>query len=453
MNPHDRATILERARAHARAGRDDDAKQAYVERLRTDPADRDALVELGALALSSHHLAAARTAFQQAVRCRPADPLANAGLATILLDAGDLDAAVAYFRAALAADPGHAEAHQGLARALAERGEHAAAEPHWRQGFTGRAIVRRRFRGTGAGIPLLLLASARGGNIPTRHLIDETCFAVTAIHADFHDPATSLPRHDLLFNAIGDADFCPAALDAAAAIAARSHAPIINPPARVRATGRAAIARRLAGIDGLVVPSIETVSRADLTTRADLALPLLIRAPGFHTGRHFARVDTRASLDAALSDLPGDPLLAIQVLDARGPDGLARKYRVMAVGGALYPLHLAISPGWKVHYVTSAMASVPSHRAEEARFLADMPATLGPRAMTALQQIAGTLGLDYAGIDFGLARDGILLFEANATMVVNPPEPDPIWDYRRPAAAAILRAVDGMLRARARRSI
>ncbi len=451
MNPHDRATILERARAHARAGRDDDAKQAYVERLRADPTDRDALVELGALARSSHHLAAARTAFQQAVRCHPADPVANTGLATILLDEGDLDAAVVHFRASLAADPGHAQAHQGLARALAERGEHTAAEPHW-QGFAGHAIVRRRFRGTGTGIPLLMLTSARGGNIPTRHLIDETRFAVTAIHADFHDMA-ALPPHDVLFNAIGDADFCPAALDAAEAIAAGSHAPIINPPARVRATGRADIARRLAGIDGLVVPSVETVSRADLAARADLATPLLIRAPGFHTGRHFARVDSRASLNAALSDLPGDPVLAIQYLDARGPDGLARKYRVMIVDGAVYPLHLAISPGWKVHYVTSAMATVPSHRAEEARFLDDMPAVLGPRAMTTLALVAGTLGLDYAGIDFGVARDGILLFEANATMVVNPPEPDPIWDYRRPAAAAILRAVDGMLCARARRSI
>ena len=32
-----------------------------------------------------------------------------------------------------------------------------------------------------------------------------------------------------------------------------------------------------------------------------------------------------------------------------------------------------------------------------------------------------------------------LLFEANATMVINPPDPDPIWDYRR---APIQRALD-----------
>ncbi len=44
----------------------------------------------------------------------------------------------------------------------------------------------------------------------------------------------------------------------------------------------------------------------------------------------------------------------------------------------------------------------PRHRAEEARFLEDMPGVLGPRAMAALAEIQNVLGLDYAGIDFGL---------------------------------------------------
>ena len=61
-----------------------------------------------------------------------------------------------------------------------------------------------------------------------------------------------------------------------------------------------------------------------------------------------------------------------------------------------------------------------------------MQATLGSRAVTALNGICGRLGLDYAGVDFALAPNGsVLLFEANATMVIVPPDPDPIWDYRR----------------------
>ena len=70
-----------------------------------------------------------------------------------------------------------------------------------------------------------------------------------------------------------------------------------------------------------------------------------------------------------------------------------------------------------------------------------MPGVLGPPAMRALHQICETLALDYAGIDFSLNAQGdILLFEANAVMVVNPPEKDARWDYRKPAVQRILDA-------------
>lgn len=51
-----------------------------------------------------------------------------------------------------------------------------------------------------------------------------------------------------------------------------------------------------------------------------------------------------------------------------------------------------------------------------------------------------------AGIDFGLNSDGdVLLFEANATMVVNPPDAGEQWDYRRRAVCKILDAVNAMI--------
>jgi hypothetical protein len=58
--------------------------------------------------------------------------------------------------------------------------------------------------------------------------------------------------------------------------------------------------------------------------------------------------------------------------------------------------------------------------------------------------------LDYGGIDFGLTRQGeVLLFEANATMVVNPPDPDERWAYRQAAVDRIYAAVQRMLLDRA----
>jgi hypothetical protein len=125
---------------------------------------------------------------------------------------------------------------------------------------------------------------------------------------------------------------------------------------------------------------------------------------------------------------------------------MARKYRVMFVDGVAYPLHLAVSADWKVHYFSADMARNAAFRDEERRFLENMPAVLGEPAVAALARIQATLDLDYAGIDFALARGGsVLLFEANATMVVFPPGPDPIWDYRRRAIDAVLEAARRML--------
>ena len=76
---------------------------------------------------------------------------------------------------------------------------------------------------------------------------------------------------------------------------------------------------------------------------------------------------------------------------------------VMMIGGQIYPLHLAISRNWKVHYFTSDMADKPDHRLEEARFLGICRRYLATRRWRRLKRIQDALGLDYAGIDFGLA--------------------------------------------------
>jgi hypothetical protein len=428
-----------RARALVTKGNDEAAKLAYLEVLMADPLHCGALTELGALAHASGFVSAAHDAYRQAVQCHPGNKVAHVGYAYLLNEAGDFAAARLHYQAALAVDPDLTEAHQGLARVLTEIGENA--DEHWRKGFSGHAVVRRRYRGIGAGVPLLMLVAAVGGNIPTQHWIDDRIFAVTAVYADFFDPNDPLPPHAMIVNAIGDADLCGMALTNAERIIARSSAPLVNHPARVRATGRVENASRLAEVPNVIVPRITRLSSA-----ADLHFPLLLRAPGYHTGQHFVRVETADALAAAAASLPrGDPL-AIEYLDARGPDGMARKYRVMFIGGVAYPLHLAISADWKVHYFTAAMAADLVCREEERRFLDDMPAVLGARAMAALTGIQTVLGLDYAGIDFALAPDGsVLLFEANATMAIIPLPPDPMWDYRRSAVTGALAAAKRLL--------
>jgi D-alanine-D-alanine ligase-like ATP-grasp enzyme len=79
-----------------------------------------------------------------------------------------------------------------------------------------------------------------------------------------------------------------------------------------------------------------------------------------------------------------------------------------------------------------------------------MERVIGSKAVAALRAIQAELGLDYGGIDFGLNERGeVLLFEANATMVVMVPDADERWDYRREPVERIYRAVWEMLRTRA----
>jgi hypothetical protein len=453
---NDKAAIdqaLARARALARSGEDDAAKQIYVELLHADPTHFAALNELGALAAAGGYRSAARTVYAQLVRHHSGSPVGHVSLGNLLLEDDDVEGARPHFQAALDLDPGFPEAHQGLARVLTELGE-PAAESHWLQGFSGRTIVNKPYRGVGTATPVLLLVSARGGNIRFDQWIHDRRFTISAIYAEFYDPAQPLPPHDLVVNAIGDAELCCEALARAEELVTRVTAQIINPPVLVAATGRADVARRLAGVPGVITPHIAEFSRSAILACNTLLFPLLVRAPGFHTGRHFQFVEHRAALVDAVAELPGDDMLAIQYLDARGPDGMARKYRVMFIDGVLYPLHLAISANWKVHYFTAEMATNSDYREEERRFLNDMPAVLGQRAMAALTDICAALRLDYAGVDFALAGDGsVLLFEANATMVVIPPGPDPQWDYRRCAAEAVSFAVTRMLSKRLQRPI
>ena len=439
------AGIIARARELAATGQDEAAKACYLDVLRRDPTHFSALNELGTLALAGGFRSAARTAYRQAVHHHPGNPIGRVNLGNVLREDHDLEGARAQYQAALDADPELPEAHQGMAGVLTELDE-PGAEPHFRRGYTGRALVTQPYRGSGSGESLLLLVSARGGNIPTQLWIDDRRFTVHALFAEFHEPGRALPPHTVVVNAIGDADLCGDALAAAQTLLAGDPARVINRPERVRATGRAANARRLAAIPGVIAPRIEVVSRHALGASPDLRFPLLLRRAGFHTGQHFVHVPDRAALAPALESLAGEELLAIEYLDARGADGLARKFRVMFIDGVAYPLHLAISADWKVHYFSADMAHSAAHREEERRFLEDMPAVLGSRAMSALSGICLALGLEYAGVDFALAADGsVLLFEANATMVIFPPDANPMWDYRRRAIDTVLDAARRLL--------
>jgi hypothetical protein len=445
---------IERASLLGELNRRQEAQEAFVAILLKAPAHFSALNAFGTLLTDMGAISAACRVYAEAILHHPQNPMGHINLANLLLRANKYAEAREHYETALRVDPNHPQAHQGLGAVLSDLGDRAAAQAHFRKGFRGHAVSTLPYRGDKPPIALLQLVSSGGGNIPTALFLDDTRFLTSVIVADYLDPSTPLPAHRLILNAIGDADLCGPALEAACRVVARGGAPVINDPRAVMKTGRISNAERFCAIPAVATARTKAIARDMLTgargaqtlANNSFTFPLLLRSPGYHTGRNFILVARPEDLPAAAAGLPGEELLTIQYLDSRGIDGDARKYRVMMIDGRLYPLHLAISRNWKVHYFTSDMAERPDHRREEAAFLQDMPAVLGDKTMRALAGIQDALGLDYAGIDFGLGAEGdLLLYEANATMVISKPDQDPRWGYRREAIDKVLNAVDTMI--------
>lgn len=432
----------------------DAAKNAYIAVLRRDENHFGAMNNLGTLLCRLGHSVLGMRIYAETVQRYPNEALPRINFANALAQAGDHASARDQYEAAIAVGPGNRVAHQGLGNVLSALGDEERARIHWKAAFDGNPVNISPYYGDKPPIRTIVLYSQTDGNIPLDDILDDRVFQRMKLTVEYFDNARNLPPHDVIFNAVSDVDRCATAVEAALRVVERAATPIINHPSGILRTGREQIARRLSGLSGVVTAATKRFARADLAGAdavqilecSGLTFPLLLRAPGFHTGQHFVKVDQPGQLPYALSELPGDELFAMRYLDTRSPDGNYRKYRVMFIGGELYPLHLAISPQWKVHYFTADMASDGEYREEEAAFLHDMRGALGDSAIDALERIERALRLDYGGIDFALDASGnIAVFEANATMRVAPVPADPCWNYRRQPVKRIFDAVASML--------
>ncbi|MDE2581569.1 MAG: tetratricopeptide repeat protein [Rhodospirillales bacterium] len=430
---------LTRAAAQTRLHRHEAAAAALERADALVPNRAEILLAWGAAFAALDRLAEAEACLQRAALCGPDNAAVAASLGSVLLRRGRFDAAEVECRRALALAPGLCVAHQNLAGLLA-RSRPEEARFHRDAAYRDQQVFVEP--GGRAERVVLVPSVADTGNIPLRHLFPPARTTIIRWYVEYATPDQdrALPDHDLVFNAIGDPDRLPKLPPSAARLFATSARPLLNPPDRVARTGRAHLPGLLAGLPDVLVPD---VVRADLGTAPASLLPALVRPIGAHGGEGIHRVATAAALSAALSET--GPAYVTRFVDGRGPDGWYRKYRTIFIDREPYPYHLAIGRHWLVHYWTAGMAGDAGRQAEEARFLADPAAALGGAGMAALRAIGARLDLDFAGIDYGVLPDGrLLVFEANATMLVHP-EDDPEFAYRNPAVTRILEAFDAML--------
>lgn len=443
---HQRACLL------GLLGRREEAHAAFIELLSLDPKNFGVLNDFGMFLFAGGLRKASAVALQEAVKWHPDDAVGRTNLGSLFLTDGNVDAARAEFERAVQLDPTNPKAREGLSLVLRRLGdEDGARREH-------PVVVRKKstiapFAHDGPPIKVLLVESVIGGNIYARQFLDDPAFEVRQVFLEFLPDGVPLPEHDVLWNAVGDAERCGNVLEVAPLIFARSSAPVLCRPEIVGRTRRVDIASRLAGIEGVRTPRTASVTRDELRAAAGLQFPLLLRSPGFHTGEHFVRVESAAELSSAASSLPGTVLTAMEFVDTRSADGNFRKYRAITVAGELFPLHLAVSPQWKVHYFSADMIDNAAHREEDAAFLRDFEGTLGAGALEALRAIVKELKLDYGGIDFSIDAHGkVVVFEANATMIVPEPEEGERWAYRLPPVQSIHDAVRRMVVLSARRA-
>jgi tetratricopeptide (TPR) repeat protein len=372
------------------------------------------------------------------------DAIFNIGL--IHSTSGQTALAKTWYRKALAADPGMVSAHINLAAILQDGGQLEEARWHRDQAYGKQCFFVTSTPGTKRTV--LLLMDACNGNVPYLTLMPARQNSIVKWMIEYcaEGRVTELPHYDVVFNAIGDADVTDATARPVAEFARRSEKPVLNRPQAVAATARHLIPALLGSVEGVRIPPIWRVeTKSGWHANPDFCFPMLARPLASHGGQGMVLVESREALSGLQFDNIGDVYLSAYE-DYRSSDGYFRKYRMIFVDREPYPYHLAISKLWMVHYVTADMQDHAWKLEEERRFLADPASVLGERGMAAIESIGKRLDLDYGGVDFSILPDGrVLVFEANATMLVHPEKETGPLAFKNPFVQRIFDAFEALL--------
>jgi tetratricopeptide (TPR) repeat protein len=422
-------------------GRFRDAIAALRAGLARDPSRAAAHVSLANAHAELGELAAAEACLRRALALAPRLKAAHASLISVTAMMRRDDLTEAACGAALAVDPYAIIAHQHLAELRARDGQDAEARYHRDAAYRRQNLFVEP--ATRPAPTALVLLTAEDGNIPLKYLLSRDRYTVIKWLIEYATPeqAARLPRHDVVLNAIGEPELPAATHAAVERFRQVCTAPFLNRPDRVARTSRTGLPDLLGDLPDVVVPWARRWRAGE--PAPSLGWPALVRPVGSHGGTGLARVADAAEFARATAAHAAYDATAF--IDFASPDGLFRKYRAVFIDRRPWPYHLAIGDRWLVHYVSANMLGHAARREEERRFLDDPEAAIGARAMAALAAIGARLDLDYAGVDFSLLPDGrVLVFEANATMVVHPETEGGVLDYKNRAVGAILAAFDAM---------
>ncbi len=375
---------------------------------------------------------------------------------------GDLQAVAAALIARLERDGQDAAAMLDLAYLFHARGQSEAGAALMDEALRLRHDYRIVLgRGTGPRVLALVAPGDLMANTPLDFLL---AGSDAVLHLHFvtpDDPLTDLPPHDVAMLAIGEAPDRRALLRSLAPRLAAWPRPVVNAAAdRIAGLTRDGVARRLQGVPGLVCPPTLRLTRAGLaplllgagpeTLHPGLDWPLILRPEGSHAGAGMERVGDALHLADLLAETGTERFYLTRFVDYRGANGLFAKARVVLIDGRPYPVHLALSQDWIVHYLSAGMDTHADRRAAEAAWIAGFADGFARRHAAALAALADRIGLDYVGLDCAELPDGrLLVFEVDVALIVHDMDDAARFPAKPPAMRQLFAAFQALLAAKA----
>ncbi len=388
--------------------------------------------------------------FRAATARFPSIPALHQNLAQTLYEAGDTAEAIAEHRRVLALDPRNVASNLALYELLQITGDRVLALAHQRLALEEQRLFSHVAPREARAVLLLFAPGDWQANIPVDFLLDGETTTVHKLYLlngrYLARDAQSVPRYDVLWNAIAESPDAIAYSELATRVMSSQDKPALNDPAKVAATSRLRLPDTLRHIN-VHVPHVREVRREDLERgETEIAFPLIARPAGSHAGMGLARLASVSECASYTRINEAQLYYVSPFVDYSNDDGFFRKYRIVFVDGKPYPVHLAISPNWMIHYYNSPMAENQWMRDEEARFLSDLRSVFDGPSYETLEKIAAAVGLEYFGIDCSIDRSGrILVFEADPAMLVHASDPPDLYPYKKQYIPRIYRAVEAML--------
>lgn len=421
----------------------EDAAGSFSKAIEIRPAYAEALNNLGVAMKNMKLYDAAMLWYQRAIEANPSYAKALFNLGTIHFIRKDFNLAMRLYQQSLALEPGQVGAHQNIASMLLDMGKIEEAQQHRDIAYRQQAI----FIDTAAKPvkTVLVLWAAGKGNVPIDFLFPKDCYTriIWMMEYATEQQRQSLPEYDFVFNAIGDPDVTGPTAANVAAFLAQCERTVLNAPAQIEKTSRDQIADLLGRIENVICPAtlcLPTPEFKQGVLASSLAFPIIVRPAGSHGGDHLLKLETPQALKS-LAMFPAEVYYASEYVDYCSADGYFRKYRIAFIDRQPYPYHLAIGKNWIIHYETADMLSAPWKLEEEKRYLENPRQAIGEHAMRAIEQIGLAMDLDFCGVDFSILPDGkVLVFEANATMLIHPEDEGSVLQHKNAYVQKIFEA-------------